>query len=231
MTAPVPALIAGLLLAAAGLAAGVVARRVLWRLRRGARVPPPWCELGVATLWGATGAAAGAGGMAAGWVPVLLGLGWFAVAAAAVDVLHHRLPDALTLPALPAALALLLPLGAAAVLRGAAGAAVAVAAYAVFHLAAPRAMGAGDVKLAAPVGAVMGAAGWSALVLAALAAAVLTGGVALVAVLRSIRDTNRGTGMPRNAAAYRRGNAVPHGPAMLAAGWLVALLAADAAPT
>ena len=216
MTAPLPALSAALLLAVAGLVAGAVARWLLWRLRRGARVPPPWCEIGLATAWGTTGAAAGAGAVSAAWVPVLLALGWLAVAAAAVDVLHHRLPDALTLPALPAALVLLLPLGPAAVLRGAAGAAVATAAYAAVHVAAPRAMGAGDVKLAGPLGAVLAAAGWPALMLAALAAALLTGGIALVAVLLSGLDKRRG--------------AVPHGPSMLGAGWLVTLMAAAAPP-
>jgi leader peptidase (prepilin peptidase) / N-methyltransferase len=135
---------------------------------------------------------------------------------AAVDVLHRRLPDALTLPALPAALVLLVPLGSAAVLRGAAGAAVAVAAYAALHVAAPRDMGAGDVKLAGPLGAVLAAAGWSALMLAALAAALLTGGIALVAVLLSGLDKRRA--------------AVPHGPSTLDAGWLVTLMAAAAAP-
>jgi leader peptidase (prepilin peptidase) / N-methyltransferase len=206
MTALLAALIAALLLAMAGLGFGVVTRRLLARLRRGAQVPPPWCELGVGTAWGATGAAAGAGAVPAAWVPALLGLGWLAVAAAAVDVLHRRLPDALTLPALPTALVLVVPLGSAAVLRGAAGAAVAVAGYAALHVAAPRAMGAGDVKLAGPLGAVLAAAGWPALVLAALAAALLTGGIALVAVLLRGLDERRA--------------AVPHGPSMLGAGWL-----------
>jgi leader peptidase (prepilin peptidase)/N-methyltransferase len=216
VTALLPALITALPLAVAGLLAGVVARRLLARLRRGAQVPPPWCELGVGTAWGATGAAAGAGAVPAAWVPAVLGLGWLAVAAAAVDVLHRRLPDALTLPALPAALVLLLPLGYPAVLRGAVGAAVAVAAYAALHVAAPRAMGGGDVKLAGPLGAVLAAAGWPALVLAALAAALLTGGTALVAALLRGLDERRA--------------AVPHGPSMLGAGWLVTLMAAAAAP-
>jgi NhaP-type Na+/H+ or K+/H+ antiporter len=41
MTALLAALIAALLLAMAGLACGVVTRRLLARLRRGAQVPPP----------------------------------------------------------------------------------------------------------------------------------------------------------------------------------------------
>ena len=91
------------------------------------------------------------------WLPVLLGLGWLAVAAGAVDVLHRRLPDALTLPALPVALLLLVPLGGDG--GGCAGwwaRSSPCAAHGAVHLVAPAAMGGGDVKLAAPLGAVLG---------------------------------------------------------------------------
>ena len=128
MTSPIspPAVLTvSVLLAALGLPAGAVARRVLGRLRRGARVPPPWCEAGVALTWSTVGATVGGGVVPARWLPVLLGLGWLAVAAGAVDVLHQRLPDALTLPALPLALLLLVPLGAEVVLRAGLGAVVA----------------------------------------------------------------------------------------------------------
>ncbi|WP_214365955.1 prepilin peptidase [Pseudonocardia sp. H11422] len=192
--------------AAAGLAAGAVARLLLARLRRGARVPPGWCELGVAALWALTGAVWGAGALPSGRLPVLLGTGWLAVAAAAVDVLHHRLPDALTLPALPAMLMLLLPLGPGTVLRAAAGAAVLSAAHAVVHLVVPRALGAGDVKLAAPLGAVLAAVSWPSVPLGALLAAVITGSIAAVGLA---------------CGALGRGAELPHGPSMLAAGWLV----------
>jgi leader peptidase (prepilin peptidase)/N-methyltransferase len=131
---------------------------------------------------------------------------------------HRRLPDALTLPALPAALLLLLPLGVAAVLHAVAGAAVAAGAHAAVHLVARGAMGAGDVKLAAPLGAVLAAAGWPALVLAVLLAAVLTAALGIGALA-----TGR----------TRRGAALPHGPSMLLSAWLVAswLAAAGAVPT
>ena len=147
-------LLTSFVLVVAGLLAGAGARLLLRRLRRGTRVPPPWCELGVASAWGASGAAAGPACWR--WLPVLLALGWLAVAAGAVDVLAGRLPDALTLPALPVALLLLVPVGGDAVARGVAGAVVAVAAHAAVHLVAPAAMGGGDVKLAAPLGAVLG---------------------------------------------------------------------------
>ena len=258
MTSPLPALVDPLLLpallAAAGLPAGVAARRLLAHLRRGARVPPPWCELGVALAWGVSGALAGAGVLPWRWVPLLLGLGWLAVAAGAVDLLHHRLPDALTLPALPLTLVLLGPVGAAAVLRGLAGAGVAVAAYAAVHLVAPAAMGAGDVKLAAPLGAVLAAVSWPALALGAVVAALLSGGSATVAIVSGgdpVALLGPGSQAPvgrpgsgrrawgwrrwwvRRAGAGRcrlRGVAVPHGPSMLVATWLVATVAAGAGP-
>ena len=201
---PPAVLIVSVLLAALGLPAGAAARRVLGRLRRGARVPPPWCEAGVALTWSSVGAAVGGGVVPARWLPVLLGLGWLAVAAGAVDLLHQRLPDGLTLPALPLALLLLVPLGAEVVLRAGWGAVVAFVAYAVVHLAAPAALGAGDVKLAAPLGAVLAAASWAALVAAGLVAALLS------AVLAAVMLAMRG-----------RGGAVPHGPSMLVAGLLV----------
>ncbi len=172
---PLPVLTVSVLLAALGLPAGSAARLLLGRLRRGARVSPPWCELGVALAWGAVGAAAGAGIVPVPWLPVLLGLGWLAVAAGAVDALYRRLPDALTLPALPLALLLLAPLGPEVVLRAGVGAVVAFAAYAAVHLAAPAALGAGDVKLAAPLGAVLAGVSWEALVVAGVVAAIFSG--------------------------------------------------------
>lgn len=199
---------------AVGVLAGAGARWLLGRLRRGARVRPPGCEVGVAAVWGATGAAWAADMVAPAWLPVLLGLGWFGITAAAVDLAHHRLPDALTLPALPAAVLLLVPLGSGAVARGVIGAGIAVAAHAALHLLAPEAMGAGDVKLAAPLGAVLAAVSWPALVLAAVLAALITGCIATVG-----RCTRR----------LARGAAVPHGPSMLIAAWMVASGAAIAA--
>jgi leader peptidase (prepilin peptidase)/N-methyltransferase len=135
---------------------------------------------------------------------VLLGLVWLTVAAGAADLLHQRLPDALTLPALPVALLLLTPLGEEAVRRAVGGAAVALTAHVAVHLAVPPAMGAGDVKLAAPLGAVLAAASWEALAIAGLLAAVLSGALAATALV-----------------ARGRGGAVPHGPSMLVAGLLV----------
>jgi leader peptidase (prepilin peptidase) / N-methyltransferase len=112
----------------------------------------------------------------------------------------------LTLPALPVVLVLLAPLGPDAVARAVGGAVAAAGVHAVVHLIDPRAIGAGDVKLAAPLGAVLAAAAWSGLVFAAVLAAAFTAGGAAVHAIMTRR-------LP--------GSALPHGPSMLAAAWLV----------
>jgi leader peptidase (prepilin peptidase) / N-methyltransferase len=224
-------------LGVSGAIAGAGARGLLRRMRRGTRIPPPWSELGVAALWAATGAAWAAGVLPAMWLPTVLALGWLAVAASAVDLRHRRLPNALTVPALPVALLLLLPVGPAAVVRGAGGAAVALAVNLAVHLVDRRAVGAGDVKLAAPLGAVLAAVAWPALALAAVLAALFTAciavGAAVGAAVGSATDRApepAGAGGPCRPAAARAGpvrgwglaeRTAPHGPSMLAATWLV----------
>ncbi len=190
-------------LASTGVLAGAGARVLLRRLRRGTRIPPPWCELGVAALWAATGAGWAAGLIPDVWVPTVLGLGWLAVAASVVDVRHRRLPNALTVPAFPVALLLLLPVGPAAVVRGAGGAVLAVALHVAVHLVDRRAVGAGDVKLAAPLGAVLAAVAWPALAFAAVLAALLTASVAVGAVIRTA--VGGAAGAPVGRAAARAG--------------------------
>ncbi len=194
--------VAGAVFGLVGGAAGAGARVLLRRMRRGTRVGPPGCELVVGSLWALAGTAWAAGVLPGRWVPVLLALGWFGVVTGLVDLRHRRLPDALTLPALPVALLLLVPLGPATVGWGAAGAAAAVGVHAVVHLWAPGALGAGDVKLAAPLGAVLGAVSWPALVLAAVLASVLTATLGLVRAATHCRAA---------------GAPVPHGPSMLLA--------------
>ncbi|MFC5236405.1 prepilin peptidase [Pseudonocardia zijingensis] len=213
--------------AGAGVWAGAGARVLLRRMRRGTRIPPPWCELGVAVLWAATAVAGTVGGLPVRWVPVVLALGWLVVAAGAVDLRHRRLPNTLTVPALPAALLLLLPVGPQAAVRGAAGAAVAVAVHAAVHLADRRAVGAGDVKLAAPLGAVLAAVAWPALALAALLAALLTAaGAAMSAPAGVGAGARSGVAAGAGGVLARAGQArtVPHGPSMLVSCWLVAVV-------
>lgn len=197
------AVAAAVLLGCAGLVAGWLARRVLARLPRGARVRRGWCELGVAMLWAVSG-------WAAAWTPVLLVLGWLTVALTATDLLHHRLPDALTLPAAPVAVLLLVPAGGQVALRATLGAGLLVAAHTAVHLAAPAALGAGDVKLAGTVGAVLGGVSWSALLLGPALAALLTAAVAVAGLL---------------VGRLGRSDPLPHGPAMLASTWVLAVLA------
>jgi leader peptidase (prepilin peptidase)/N-methyltransferase len=213
--------------ATVGAVAGAVMRIVLGRLPRGTRVRPPLCEVAVAGLWAATGLGWVVVPIPARWLPALLGLAWLAVAVAVVDLRHHRIPDALTLPALPVALACVVPLGGAAVGRALVGAGLAVAVHAVVHLVAPRSMGPGDVKLAAPLGAVLGAAGWLALPVAAVLASVLT---AVVGVASMLARGVRGRSAPilvafdhgsveggSVAGWWPRGSPVPHGPSMVLA--------------
>lgn len=204
-------LLAALVAVAAGAAAGALARRWLAGLRRGADVPPPWCELATALLWALSVLAWARGAVPGAQLALLLGLGWLGVAGSAVDLRRRRLPNALTLPALPVVLVLLVPVGTDAVLRGFGGAALLAAAHAVVHLLAPAAMGAGDVKLAAPVGAALAGGSWAALAAGAALALVLTGLLGAAGM---------------SARGWERCARLPHGPSMLAAAWVVVLVAA-----
>lgn len=110
------------------------------------------------------------------------------------DLRQRRLPNWLTLPA-----AVVVPVVAAGAGRGAAalaGAAALTAAYLVVHLITPAGLGAGDVKLAAGLGALTGSFGADVWLLAAVSAPLLTGLCGLI------------------AAATSRARTVPHGPSM-----------------
>ncbi|ORB68694.1 prepilin peptidase [Mycolicibacterium tusciae] len=117
-------------------------------------------------------------------------LSWF-------DIRERRLPNWLTVPG---ALAILM--WAAATGRGAPALVGAVSLFAIYlavHLIAPAAMGAGDVKLAIGIGALTGAFGVDVWSLAAVAAPLLTAGLAVIIRMLSAERT------------------VPHGPSMCAA--------------
>ncbi|PZS38094.1 MAG: prepilin peptidase [Pseudonocardiales bacterium] len=180
----------------------------LRRLPGGVRVPVPVCTVAVAVLWAAVGEWATVG-LPVWWWPVPLVLGWAGVLLASADLIARRLPDALTLPAYPVVAVLL---GGAAVgagntealARATAGALLWAGGYAAVRLVAPGALGGGDVKLAGSLGALAAATSWSGLLAAVLAANVITAAIAGPARLLGYRD-------------------VPHGPAMLAAAWLVVL--------
>lgn len=195
----------GLAAGALGGVAGYGARVLLGRLRAPVRVPAGLCEAAGAVGWGLLAWRAAAGELPLWWLPVPAALLWCAVVLTTTDLAHRLLPDVVTLPAYPV-LGVLLAGAAVAgpgvglLARAAAAGAALLAVHAAVHLAAPGQLGAGDVKLAGLVGAVLGAVSWSAVLLGPVLAAVVT--IAL-------------------ATATRRQSA-PHGPGLL----LAALLAA-----
>lgn len=131
--------------------------------------------------------------------PELVAFAWLAVlcvALATIDLIVYRLPDQLTLPAYPALTALLA--GAALVnsepgrfLRAALAGVALAAGYLVLALIRPGQLGLGDVKLAGPLGMVLGWEGWQSVLLATALSFVLCGlvGVVLLAVRRASADT------------------------------------------
>jgi leader peptidase (prepilin peptidase)/N-methyltransferase len=175
---------------------------------RGVRLPVLVCAVVVAALWAVVGERVSVG-LPVWWWPVPLVLGWAGVLLGGADLLVRRLPDALTLPAYPVVAVLLaaaaLGAGDAGPLaRAAAGAMLWSGGYAAVRLVAPGTLGGGDVKLAGSLGALTAATSWSGLLLAVLAANVVTAIAAAPARMLGYRD-------------------VPHGPAMLAAAWLIVL--------
>lgn len=147
---------------------------------------------------------------------------WFAamsVALAAIDLDTRRLPDAVLLPS-SAAIAVLLVATALLtgdllpLVRAVIGAAALFAFYAMLRVVRPGGMGAGDVKLSAVIGLVLGWLGWGPLVVGAFAAFVLGGifGIALLAGRRATRRT-----------------AIPFGPWMLLGAWVGIVIGAPVA--
>ncbi|HZA17293.1 MAG TPA: A24 family peptidase [Pseudonocardiaceae bacterium] len=190
-----------------GAVAGAGGAVLLRRIPRGVRVPALTCGVLVAALWAVV--VTWAGGLPVWWWPVPLVLAWSGVLLGAADVAVRRLPDALTLPAYPV-VAVLLAVAAVGIgdtdlmVRAVVGALLWAGGYAAVRFIAPGALGGGDVKLAGSLGALTAASSWPGLLLAVLVASVLTVVVAGPARMFGYRD-------------------VPHGPAMLAAAWLVVL--------
>lgn len=110
------------------------------------------------------------------------------------DIRYRRLPNWLTLSAAAVVVVVAVLDRSALPLAGAAGLAVV---YLVAHALSPRAMGAGDVKLALGTGGLSGAFGVDAWFLAAIGAPLVTGLIGVVLL-----------------ALGRRQVAVPHGPSM-----------------
>jgi leader peptidase (prepilin peptidase) / N-methyltransferase len=95
------------------------------------------------------------------------------------DVRQCRLPNWLTLPGF--AVVMLVATGAGHARAAALGAGLLAALYLLVHVAAPAAMGVGDVKLALGLGALTGCFGADVWLLAAVAAPLLTAVVGMVA--------------------------------------------------
>ena len=116
-----------------------------------------------------------------------IGLSWY-------DIRQRRLPNWLTVPGAVAVLTCAATAGNGA--PALAGALSLFGIYLALHLIAPAAMGSGDVKLAAGIGALTGAFGVDVWALAAMGAPLVTAGLAIVVRLGSAETT------------------VPHGPSM-----------------
>jgi len=139
------------------------------------------------------------------------------IALAVIDLMHHRLPNALTLPSYVIAgallgLAALVRGDGAAMLRALAGLAVLYALYYLLMLIYPAGMGFGDVKLAGVLGLYLGWLGWAELAIGGFLGFLIgaLAGIGLMAARRANRKS-----------------ALPFGPSMLL-GALVAVLAGPA---
>lgn len=215
-TATTPSLLTGLTVAgvaAAGAGSGRAARWALARAENPIRIGAGWCELGTALSWAMLAWLWCSGVLPGWWLPVPLAVTAIGVPLVPADLRHRRLPDVLTLAAYPILAGALTIAAAAGSAPGLLWRALAVAvlfggAHAVVHALAPSALGAGDVKLAGSLGAVLGACGWAAAVVAACLAAVVS---ALLAGLAALAGSSR----------WRTG--VPHGPGLLLAVALVAV--------
>lgn len=164
-------LIAAVLGGTAGAMAGGGSRLLLARLRRGVVLRPGPLEM--------AGAIGGAITVALAWgSPLLVLAGWLALllpTLSAVDLVHHRLPDAITLPAVPLTLVLILLTWWVAPASGSPVRAVLAAAlvgglFLGISLARPRAYGRGDAKLGFTVIAALGYLSWPAVLLGLLIA-------------------------------------------------------------
>ena len=142
-----------------------------------------------------------------------------------IDLVSKRLPNSLTLPAIPATIALLaIPAfaggqafaggNAEALIRALCAGGVLFAVYLTLHLISPAGLGLGDVKLAASMGMVLGWLSWSALLWGAALGFVIGALVSLCLLI---------------ARRASLSSDVPFGPSMLAGGWLV-ILASGLAP-
>jgi leader peptidase (prepilin peptidase)/N-methyltransferase len=194
---------------AVGAAVGWGIRRLLAVLRRGAVLRPGVAEATCALVTGV--------GVGLAWGGPLIGLvvwaGWLGVALGAVDIRYHRLPDALTLPAIPITMLVVAVTEWRRPEVGNAVTALVVAAvlsglFLLLATVAPSGMGRGDVKLVPSLAMMTGYVSVAAAVLGVVVAFVLGAAWAVVG-LASRRMTMK--------------TAIPFGPFLLAGCWLVLL--------
>jgi leader peptidase (prepilin peptidase)/N-methyltransferase len=201
------------LAAVLGAVAGWGLRLLLGRLRRGAVIRPGVLEV-VTAVVSAAGVQLAFGRPQLGLV---LWAGVLGIGLSAVDLEHHRLPDALTLPAIPISLAAValtdwLAPASGDMLRAVAGGAVLGAAFGLLALLTPRNMGWGDVKLVISVGVLLGFVSWSAVLLGLVVAFVLGAVVSIAGIV---------------VRRWNLKSAIPFGPFLLAGCWLVLVLPAS----
>lgn len=200
-----PAIVCGI----AGLGVGAAIRALLAGLRRGVRVPAGPVEVSCALI-----TAAGSG---AGWGSPYLGLvlwtGWMTIALGVVDIARHRLPDALTLPAIGVSAAAVTITRLAApdsgnLVGALVTAAVVTALFWLLAVVIPRGFGRGDVKLTPSLAVLTGYLSVAATVTWVVLAFVMGAAVALGGLV---------------VRRLSLGSAIPFGPFLLIACWLVLL--------
>jgi leader peptidase (prepilin peptidase)/N-methyltransferase len=196
--------------AAIGLPVGSLLRLLLARVPRGAVLRAGPIEIATAAVTGV--------GLGLSWLGPNVGLvtwaGLLGVGLGTVDLVHHRLPDSLTLPAIPISAAVII--GTALIAPGSgnlliAGLAAVVTTGIFWALAAlgPRAMGFGDVKLIPSLALLTGYVSVPTTMLAVVLAFVLGALVALAGMLiRRLTLTS----------------AIAFGPYLVAGSWLVLAL-------
>lgn len=198
-----------------GVMAGVVSRRLV-AAETGSPVSAPLLGLGTGAL-----AAAAAWRFGLGWeLPAYTYFAAVSVPLAVIDLRTLRLPNVLTLSAYPiVAGLLLLPAlladGWDAYARALLAGAGVLALFVVLHLVNPSGMGLGDVKLAGPMGALLGWLSWQAAMVGVVIGFALVALVGIVMILARRAD---------------RKSSLPFGPFMLAGAW-VAILASTPTAT
>ncbi|CRK58079.1 putative type IV peptidase [Alloactinosynnema sp. L-07] len=182
----------------------MAAAALLRHLRRPIHAPTAWLALPLGAIWAVITARWTSGDIPGMWLPTGLVFTWFAVTLTVADLRSRRLPNALTLSAYPA-LGLTLAVAARAspdvslAWHAVVGGGAFLAFHAAIHLWRPTSLGAGDVKIAYPIGATLGAINLTTIAPALLLASAIT--LTLYCGVKSIH----------------RKSTIPYGPGLLGA--------------